>query len=50
MCDNNCKCKSEPQLWDVLSRLLGGYIEDSMRVDERNLKVFLNNGDIADVA
>ena len=49
MCDNNCKCKSEPQLWDVLSRLLGGYIEDSMRVDERNLKVFLNNGDIADV-
>lgn len=49
MCDHNCKCKSEPQLWDVLSRLLGGYIDDTMKVDQRNLKVFLTNGDIADV-
>lgn len=49
MCDNNCKCKSEPQLLDVLSRILGGYIDDTMRVDQKNLKVFLTNGDIADV-
>lgn len=49
MCDNNCKCKSEPQLLDVLARLLGRYIDATMKAAQKKLKVFLTNGDIADV-